>query len=59
MGEIETGSGAVCVSKALSVGQSDRESGACVKDLLSARVSMTEEPGARKSHAGICTGDAG
>ena len=59
MVEIETGSGAVCVSKALSIGQADQESGACVKDLFSARESMAEEPGARKSHAGICAGDAG
>lgn len=56
MGEIETGSAVVCVSRALSVGRSDRELGACVKGLFSVRVSMTEEPGARKSYAGICAG---
>jgi hypothetical protein len=30
-----------------------------VKDRPSARVSMTEEPGAGKPHAGICAGGVG
>jgi hypothetical protein len=30
-----------------------------IKDRLATRVSMFEEPGAGKSHAGICTGGAG
>jgi group II intron reverse transcriptase/maturase len=33
--------------------------GACVKSCLSTRVSMFEEPGAGKPHAGICAGGAG
>ena len=36
-----------------------KESGACVKACLIARVTMTEEPGARKPHAGICVGGIG
>jgi hypothetical protein len=35
------------------------ESGACVKVCLTARVTITEEPGAGKSHAGICAGGIG
>ena len=59
MVELEQGAGAICVSPTLSTGQSDRESGTCVMDLFSARVSTTEESGAGKLHAGICAGGAG
>jgi hypothetical protein len=36
-----------------------KESGACVKNRFTARVSMIEEPGAGKPHAGICAGGVG
>lgn len=46
MAEIEKGTAAVCLYKTFSACRSDRESGACVKGLSSARVSTFEEPGA-------------
>ena len=55
----EQGAGSVCLSGSYPE-QSDRnESGACVKNCSTARVSMIEEPGAGKPHAGICAGGAG
>jgi hypothetical protein len=55
----KAGTGGVCLS-CTDPHQSDaNESGACVKNRSTARVSMIEEPGAGKPHAGICAGGAG
>ncbi len=59
MAEAGTGAGTLCVSDAGPADKPDSESGGCVRICLTTRVSMFEEPGAGKSHAGICAGDAG
>ena len=59
LGWPQAGTGGVCLSIAYPNQQGGNESGACVKACTSARVSMTEEPGAGKPHAGICAGGAG
>jgi hypothetical protein len=55
----ESAAGAFGVPAAHGCGCKGMKSGACVKACSSARVSMTEEPGAGKPHAGICAGGAG
>jgi hypothetical protein len=40
-------------------GQPEMNRGVCVKSRFTARVSMIEEPGAGKPHAGICAGGVG
>ena len=57
--EAETGTGALCVSDTCPADPPDSESGACVRASLTTRVSMFEEPGAGKPHAGICAGGVG
>jgi hypothetical protein len=59
MGRDKASADGVCLS-CTDPHQSDgNESGACVKNRSTARVSMIEEPGAGKPHAGICAGGAG
>ena len=55
----QAGVGGVRVSGTHPIQEGASESGACVKTCSSARVSMTEEPGAGKPHAGICAGVTG
>jgi len=59
LGWNQTGTDGVCLSSAYPNQQSGNESGACVKACTSARVSIIEEPGAGKPHAGICAGVTG
>jgi hypothetical protein len=59
LAEAEKGIGTLCVSEADSLGGAENESGARVKARLATRVSMSEEPGAGKPHAGICAGGVG
>ena len=56
MAKAETGAGAVRVSNTNTAAPSDSVSGAYVRASFTTRVSMTEEPGAGKPHAGICAG---
>jgi hypothetical protein len=53
------GIGGLCLPRPDPVASGGNESGACVKTCSSARVSMIEESGAGKLHAGICVGDVG
>ena len=55
----EAGTGGLCLSRTDPDPSGGDESGAGVKASPSARVSMTEEPGAGKLHAGICAGGTG
>jgi hypothetical protein len=55
----EPAAGALGVPAALDRGGQGMKSGVCEKARSSARVSMTEKPGAGKPHAGICAGGAG
>ena len=59
LAKAEKAVGKLCVSTPYAADQAGRDSGACVKVCLATRVSMFEEPGAGKSHAGICAGGAG
>ena len=56
LGRNQAGAGGVCLSGPYPTQSGGIESGACVKTCSSARVSMTEEPGAGEPHAGICAG---
>jgi hypothetical protein len=59
LGWPQAGTGGVCLSSTHPNQQGIKESGACVMNCTSARVSMIEEPGAGKPHAGICAGGVG
>jgi len=59
LAEAERRTGTLCVSASHAAVEAGGESGACVSVGLATRVSMFEEPGAGKPHAGICAGGAG
>jgi hypothetical protein len=60
VGKAEAGAGGVRASDPEAVrGRAGRDRGVCVMICLAARVSVTEESGAGKPHAGICAGGAG
>ena len=59
LGWYQAGAEGVCLSSADSFQPGGMNRRACVKTCASARVSVTEEPGAGKPHAGICAGGAG
>ncbi len=54
LAEAETGTGTPCVSETDGFGGEENGTGACVKARLSMRVSMLEESGAGRPHAGTC-----
>jgi hypothetical protein len=59
MGRNKASAGGLPLSIAHANPADGKESGACVKYWSTARVSMIEEPGAGKPHAGIWAGGVG